>query len=72
LATLASATSNVGSYAITQGTLANSNYAIAYTGANLAVTARSVTVTADGQSRHYGDSNPALKRFLEVLKGEIG
>ena len=33
----ATAASNVGSYAITQGSLGNSNYTIAYTGANLAV-----------------------------------
>ena len=31
LATPAAATSNVGAYAITQGTLANANYSIAYT-----------------------------------------
>jgi filamentous hemagglutinin family protein len=60
LATTATATSNVGSYAITQGTLGNSNYAITYTGANLAVTARSLTVTANALSRIYGDANPAL------------
>jgi hypothetical protein len=60
LATSASATSNVGDYGITQGTLANSNYAISYAGANLSVTAASLTVTADAQSRVYGASNPAF------------
>jgi filamentous hemagglutinin family protein len=60
LATTATTTSNVGAYAITQGTLANSNYSIAYTGANLAVTAAPLAVTADAQSRMYGAVNPAL------------
>jgi filamentous hemagglutinin family protein len=60
LATAATATSNVGAYAISQGTLGNANYSISYTGANLAVTARPITVTADAQSRVYGDANPTL------------
>ena len=52
LATTATATSNVGSYAITQGTLAASaNYALSYVGANLTVTAAPLTVTANAQSR---------------------
>src|SRR6202035_6194745 len=60
LASTATMTSNVGAYGITQGNLGNSNYAIAYTGANLAVTAAPLTVTADAQSRLYGAANPAL------------
>ncbi|QND56473.1 MBG domain-containing protein [Mesorhizobium huakuii] len=60
LATTATTASGVGSYAITQGTLANSNYAITYVGGNLAVTQRAITVTADAKSRSYGDGNPAL------------
>ncbi len=60
LATAASATSNVGSYAITQGSLANANYAISYTGANLLVTPAALTVTANGLSRSYGAANPTL------------
>src|SRR6202047_230584 len=60
LATLATTTSNVGAYGITQGTLANSNYTISYTAANLTVTAAPLTVTADALSRLYGAANPAL------------
>src|SRR6202030_2785098 len=60
LATSATTTSNVGAYGITQGTLANSNYAISYAGANLSVTAAPLTVTADAHSRAYGAVNPAL------------
>ena len=47
LATVATTTSNVGSYGISQGTLAaSSNYALAYNAANLAVTTAPLTVTA--------------------------
>jgi hypothetical protein len=61
LATSATATSNVGAYGIAQGTLAASgNYALNYTSANLTVTPRAITVTADAKSRTYGDTNPAL------------
>ena len=38
--------SNVGTYAITQGTLANSNYTISYTGASLTVTPKALSITA--------------------------
>ncbi|BCG78600.1 MBG domain-containing protein [Mesorhizobium sp. 113-3-3] len=64
LATSATTTSNVGSYAITQGTLNNNNYAITYVGANLSVTPRAITVTADAKTRIYGDANPALTYHL--------
>ncbi|WP_162875527.1 MBG domain-containing protein [Sphingomonas crusticola] len=61
LATLAALTSGVGSYAITQGSLAAStNYSLSFTGANLSVTPRALTVTADALSRVYGDANPSL------------
>ena len=62
LATTASASSNVGSYGITQGTLAaSSNYSLTqFTGANVSVTARPITVTANNASRYMGLPNPAL------------
>jgi hypothetical protein len=61
LATSATVASNVGTYGITQGTLAaSSNYALTYNGANLTIGPRAVTVTANAQSRAYGDANPAL------------
>ncbi|MET7245836.1 MBG domain-containing protein, partial [Methylobacterium sp. EM32] len=61
LTTTAATGSNVGSYAISQGSLAASgNYAVSYIGVDLAVTARPLTVTADAQSRVYGDTNPTL------------
>ena len=70
LATSATTTSNVGSYGITQGTLAaSSNYALSYVGANLTVTAAPLTVTADAQTRLYGAANPALT-YVEFRPGQ--
>ena len=61
LATSATTASNVGVYGINQGTLAASgNYALNYASADLTVTQRALTVTADAKSRAYGDVNPAL------------
>src|ERR1700744_2533127 len=52
---------NVGSYAITQGTLSlNTNYNLTYNGANLTISQRAITVTADSQTKNYGDADPAL------------
>ncbi len=52
---------NVGTYAILQGTLAlSTNYTLTYVGANLTITPRDLTVTADPKSKIYGDSDPAL------------
>jgi hypothetical protein len=56
---------DVGNYAINQGTLANSNYAITYTGADLGITARPVTVVADAKSVVYGEADPALSYVAE-------
>ncbi|MFM8814810.1 MAG: MBG domain-containing protein, partial [Actinomycetes bacterium] len=51
---------SVGAYAIGQGTLANSNYDITYVSANLSVTQRAITVTADAKSKEYGATDPTL------------
>jgi hypothetical protein len=60
LATTATVTSNVGPYSITQGTLANSNYTIAYTPANLTVTAATLTAALTGTvSKVYNGTNAA-------------
>jgi hypothetical protein len=51
-------------YAINQGTLATSagsNYSIQYTGANFAITARPIYITANsGQTKVYGESDPTF------------
>ncbi len=52
---------DVGTYAIQQGTLAlSSNYELTFVGANLTITARAITVTADAQAKTYGDGDPGL------------
>jgi len=59
----------VGAYAILQGSLSNSNYAITYVGNNLTVTQRPVTVTADAKSKVYGDADPALT--YQITSGNL-
>ncbi len=52
---------NVGAYAINQGTLANANYAIAFSANNFGITQRPITVTASaGQNKVYGNADPAF------------
>ena len=51
---------NVGTYAINQGTLANSNYTITFTGANLNITPALLTITADNKTKTYGAAIPTL------------
>ena len=51
----------VGSYAIRRGSLtAGPNYDLTFVGAQLRIAARAITVTADPQSKVYGDADPAL------------
>ena len=51
----------MGLYAITQGDLAlSSNYSLTYVGANLSITPKSVTVTADAQTKVYGQADPTF------------
>lgn len=48
-------------YAIQQGSVsAGGNYSINFIGANLAVTPRAITVTADAKTKVYGSDDPAL------------
>jgi hypothetical protein len=61
LATTASSSSHVGIYPITLGTLvANDNYTLVFTGANLTITPASLTITANDASRVFGAANPAF------------
>ena len=54
----------VGSYAITQNSLAlSANYALSYVGADLTITARPITVTAEVQTKVYGNADPAPCRI---------
>src|SRR5439155_1314114 len=61
---------SVGTYAIEQGTLsAGGNYNIVFTGANLTIDPRAVTVTADAKSKTYGDADPALT--YQITSGSL-
>src|SRR3546814_12584173 len=69
LATNATAASNIGAYAITQGSLAaSSNYALTYRGANLTVTPADLIVTygATPVSSLYGDA-PLLTGIVNAV-----
>jgi GH35 family endo-1,4-beta-xylanase len=63
---------NVGTYAIGQGTLtAGGDYTLSFVGANLTVTPRALTVTADDKSRAYGAANPTFTAsFAGFAPGE--
>jgi hypothetical protein len=58
----------VGSYAITQGTLAlTTNYTLAFVGADLTIGKRTLTVTARSASRPFGAANPDLSTPLSIV-----
>jgi predicted outer membrane repeat protein len=61
---------NVATYAIRQGTLtAGDNYTIKYVGKDFEVTAKTISVTADSQTKVYGESDSALTySFTPSLK----
>ena len=61
---------HVGSYAIAQGTLsAGTNYTLTYVGADLAITAEGLMVTADPQTKVYGTADPALS--YQITSGAL-
>ncbi|HEX6429620.1 MAG TPA: MBG domain-containing protein [Niastella sp.] len=52
---------NTGTHAINQGTLsAGNNYTLNYTLADLTITPKALTVTADARLKVYGDADPVL------------
>ena len=66
--TTATATSPVGTYAITASGYTSSNYTINYVPGTLTVTKAVATVVADAKSRFYGAANPAL---TAVVTGQV-
>ena len=54
---------DVGTYAITQGSLSAANYAIAFTPGTLTITPAPLSVVADDDSRVYGDLDPPVLTF---------
>ena len=71
LNTSANQSSSVGSYAIAS-TLANSNYNISYVAANLDITPRPITLSANASSKVYGEANPALTYATEANSANRG
>lgn len=61
---------NVNTYAIQQNTVtAGGNYAITYVPANLTITARPITITADAKTKVYGDADPAFT--YQITSGSL-
>src|SRR5204862_213794 len=57
-------------YAIHQGTLtAGDNYNLTYVSANLTITKRPITVTADNQTKVYGEADPTFS--YQVTLGNL-
>ncbi|EKF17510.1 MBG domain-containing protein [Nitratireductor pacificus] len=70
LASDATSVSNVGSYGITRGSLsAGGNYQIAFTGADVTITRRAVTVRADDLQRAIDEANPDLT--YTIISGSL-
>jgi filamentous hemagglutinin family protein len=61
---------NVGNYAITQGNLANPNYTLNYVGAELGISPANLTITANPQSKTFGEADPTLTFSIQGLIGE--
>ena len=71
---------NVGTYVISQGSLsAGDNYTITFNSADLTITPKPITVTADVQSKVYGEGDPELTYTLsegslvgeDVITGDL-
>ena len=61
---------NVGSYAISQGTLAlSTNYALSFIGASLAITERPIRVVADAKTKLAGTADPPLT--YQIVSGSL-
>lgn len=59
---------NVGTYAISQGTLAlSSNYSYTFTGENLTINKKTINVTANAKSKTFGNADPALDFTADAL-----
>jgi gliding motility-associated-like protein len=61
----------IGTYAIDQGTLSyGGNYNITYTGANLTITKRPITVLPIAKTKIYGDADPFLNQ-IQITAGSL-
>ena len=69
--TTATATSPVGTYAVTPGGLTSTNYLITFAAGNLTVTPALLTVTANDASKVYGQPNPVFSAsFSGFVNGD--
>ncbi|WP_075340793.1 BspA family leucine-rich repeat surface protein [Tenacibaculum agarivorans] len=62
---------DVGTYAINSN-LSNSNYTITYVPADLSITAKPITITADAKSKVYGSTDPVLTYTITSGSLETG
>ena len=62
---------DVGTYAITPGSLASGGYVISYTGANLTLTTRPITVTASANTKTY-DGTTSAAALGTITAGSLG
>jgi len=60
ITTTATSSSVVGNYSVTASGAVDANYTITYAAGNLSVTPAALTITADDQTKIYGQNNPAL------------
>jgi len=61
---------NPGAYAINQGSLGNNNYIINYSGSNLTINPRPITLSASPSSKIYGETDPKLA--VNITSGSLG
>lgn len=70
-ATSASASSDVGDYSVTPGSVSSPNYSIGFVPGTLSITKAGLSVVAQDNTRPYGDPNPALTGALTgVVNGD--
>ncbi|MCP4324669.1 MAG: hypothetical protein GY787_23025, partial [Alteromonadales bacterium] len=60
---------NVGTYALEQGTVNNTNYSINFVSKVLSITKKTIEITADAKSKTYGDSDIALT--YQITSGSL-
>ncbi|WP_233266094.1 MBG domain-containing protein [Myroides fluvii] len=58
---------NIGTYAITQGTLTSPNYTISFTGNTFTIVAAELKIIFGNQTKVYGDADPALNYRVQGL-----
>lgn len=58
---------DVGTYAIDLGSLGNDNYSIGFTGADLTIDPRPITITINNASKQYGEDDPEFSASVDGL-----